>query len=53
MRVTRLSIDKFRNLSEIELIPAEGVNVIFGENGQGKTNILESIWLFSGAKSFR
>ena len=53
MRVTRLSIDKYRNLSDIELVPAEGVNVIFGENGQGKTNILESIWLFSGAKSFR
>lgn len=53
MRVTRLSIGKYRNLSDIELIPAEGVNVIFGENGQGKTNILEAIWLFSGAKSFR
>lgn len=53
MKVKRLSIEKYRNLSEIELQPAAGVNVIYGENGQGKTNILEAIWLFSGAKSFR
>lgn len=53
MRITRLSIESYRNLTDIELIPSKGVNVIFGENGQGKTNILEAIWLFSGAKSFR
>lgn len=53
MKITRLSIERYRNLTDIELLPAEGVNVIFGENGQGKTNILEAIWLFSGAKSFR
>lgn len=29
------------------------MNVIFGENAQGKTNLLEAIWLFTGAKSFR
>lgn len=29
------------------------MNIIFGENAQGKTNLLEAIWLFTGAKSFR
>jgi len=43
----------FRNLETVELSPCEGVNVVFGENGQGKTNLLEGIWLFTGCRSFR
>lgn len=31
----------------------ENANIIYGDNGQGKTNFLEAIWLFTGAKSFR
>lgn len=31
----------------------EGTNVIYGNNAQGKTNLIEAIWLFTGAKSFR
>ena len=53
MKVTWLSIEAFRNLREIDWTPRDGVNVIYGENGQGKTNLLEAIWIFSGAKSFR
>lgn len=53
MKVTRLSINRFRNLIDIICEPSSGVNVIFGENGQGKTNLLEAMWLFTGAKSFR
>jgi len=53
MLVKRLMLTNFRNLEDIEIKPAEGVNVIFGENAQGKTNLLESIWLFTGCKSFR
>lgn len=53
MKVTRLHITNFRNIAETELYPGEGMNVIYGENAQGKTNLLESIWLFSGFKSFR
>lgn len=53
MKVTRLSIAKFRNLSDVFCEPSCNVNVIYGENGQGKTNMLEAIWLFSGSKSFR
>ena len=53
MNVTRIHINNFRNIEETELFPDKGVNIIFGENAQGKTNLLESIWLFSGFRSFR
>ena len=53
MRVTRLTFDRFRNLEAGEWHPYEGVNVILGENAQGKTNLLEAVWLFTGGKSFR
>ena len=33
--------------------PGENVNVIYGENAQGKTNLIEAIWLFTGTRSFR
>lgn len=53
MNVTSLHVTNFRNISDIEIYPDKGINVIFGENAQGKTNLLESIWLFSGFRSFR
>lgn len=53
MTVNSVKIKNFRNISDLELIADSGVNVIYGENAQGKTNILESIWLFTGCKSFR
>lgn len=53
MQVSRLSFDGFRNLKTGCFEPAPGVNVIVGENAQGKTNLLEAIWLFTGTKSFR
>lgn len=53
MKVLRLAHVNFRNLVDDEFIPHEGFNLIFGENGQGKTNLLEALWLFTGNKSFR
>ena len=53
MIVLNISCKNFRNLENINISPCDGMNVICGENAQGKTNILESIWLFTGAKSFR
>jgi DNA replication and repair protein RecF len=49
----KLSLKNFRNINEVKIELSEKVNVIYGENAQGKTNILESLWLFTGAKSFR
>jgi len=53
MQVNKLYCKNFRNLTEIEITPCSGMNVICGENAQGKTNLIEAIWLFTGAKSFR
>ena len=53
MRVTLLELKGFRNIQELYLEPDAGINIIYGENAQGKTNILEGLWLFSGLKSFR
>ena len=53
MRIDRLSLTGFRNIGEMELSPGPGVNVIYGDNAQGKTNLMEAIYLFTGAKSFR
>ena len=53
MKVNRLSIEKFRNIEKMNIEPCENINVIFGENAQGKTNIIESIWLCTGCRSFR
>ena len=53
MIIKTLSVAGFRNLKEQNFVPGQGCNVIFGENAQGKTNLLEAIWLFTGGKSFR
>ena len=53
MKITSLDIKGFRNINELQLEPAPGVNILYGDNAQGKTNLLEAIWLFTGGRSFR
>ncbi len=53
MNVTELKCRNFRNLKNVVLEPCEEVNIIYGENAQGKTNLAEAVWLFGGMKSFR
>ncbi len=53
MRLRRLSVTDFRNCAAAVLEPAEGLTVLCGPNGQGKTNLLEAVWLLTGGKSFR
>ncbi len=53
MNVQRLETRSFRNLADGEIFPSGGVNVIYGDNAQGKTNLLEALWLFTGGHSFR
>lgn len=53
MIITEFSADRFKNLKNVSLKPAETVNIIHGENAQGKTNLIEAIWILSGARSFR
>lgn len=54
MPVARLTITDFRNLNYAELEPAKnGFNVIYGQNGSGKTSLLEAIYYLGHGKSFR
>ena len=53
MRLDRLQVTNYRNLENAELLPAPELTVLVGQNGQGKTNLLESIWMLTGGKSFR
>lgn len=53
MIVKGIDIENFRNIEKMNITPCENVNVIYGENAQGKTNIIENIWLFTGCRSFR
>ncbi len=53
MEAKKLTGERFRNLLPFEVNFCEGMNVIYGDNAQGKTNLIEALWLFTGAKSFR
>ncbi len=53
MRINEFYCKNFRNLCETEISAFDEMNVICGENAQGKTNLLEGMWLFTGIKSFR
>ena len=53
MRVLSLEADGFRNLTDIRMQPSPDLNLIFGNNAQGKTNLLEAIWSCTGCRSFR
>ncbi|HJZ11603.1 MAG TPA: DNA replication and repair protein RecF [Acidobacteriota bacterium] len=49
----RFSAQRFRNLHDLEMTPAARMNVIYGENAQGKTNLLEAVYVLSTLRSFR
>ena len=53
MWIENIKINNFRNYKSQEISLNEGINVFYGENAQGKTNIIESIFLSSIGKSFR
>lgn len=53
MRIDRICLNGFRNYDYQWADFAPGINVITGENAQGKTNLLEAVYLLSTGKSFR
>ena len=53
MIVNSLCLKNYKNILNMTLCFDEKINVIYGENAQGKTNILEALWLFTGTRSFR
>ena len=53
MNLNKLTLRDFRNYTQIELPFSPGVNLIVGDNAQGKTNLLEAISYLGSGKSFR
>ena len=53
MVVYSLTLANFRNYEKLDLVFSRGINVICGNNAQGKTNLLEAVHFLSGMKSFR
>ena len=53
MRLCELKLRDFRNYEELELEAAPGVNLIVGDNAQGKTNLLEALVYLGSGKSWR
>jgi DNA replication and repair protein RecF len=53
MNIEKLELNNFRNYEEQSVCFNENVNIILGNNGQGKSNLLESIYILSMGKSFR
>ena len=53
MRIVRIALNGFRNYDWETVELSQGTNVISGQNAQGKTNLLESIYMLSTGRSFR
>ena len=53
MKVNELRLRNFRNYGKVDVQFSDGVNVLIGENAQGKTNLLEAIYVLALTKSHR
>jgi len=53
LAIESLSVRGMRNLAEVDIEPGPRFNVVSGANGQGKTNLLEAIYVLCTSKSFR
>ena len=53
MYIKKLKLHDFRNYKSLNVTLTKGINIIYGENAQGKTNLLESIYVLGLTKSHR
>lgn len=53
MHLLRLDVHSLRRLERVSLTPAAGLNLILGDNGAGKTSVLEAVHLLAYGRSFR
>ena len=53
MHLKRLRLFQYRNIKEQEIVPSEGTTLFIGQNGQGKTNLLEAMYFLAFGRSFR
>ena len=53
MFIEKLALNNFRNYNEEEISFSKGINILYGDNAQGKTNVLEAIYMTATTKSHR
>ena len=53
MNITKIKLKNFRNYEQQEIELGKNINIFYGDNAQGKTNVIESIFLCAIGKSFR
>lgn len=53
MKLNGATFDNFRNIEHFSFDFDPDMNIIFGKNAMGKTNVIEGIYMFAGGKSFR
>lgn len=53
MYIKKLNLQNFRNYDNLNIEFSPKMNIIYGHNGQGKTNIIEALYFFQSGKSFR
>lgn len=53
MYINKLSAENLRNLETVGIEPCDSLNYLWGDNGAGKTSVLESIFVLSRGRSFR
>ena len=53
MIIKRFRAENFRNIEKCDIEFSPGVNLLYGKNAQGKTNVVEGIYYFSRGRSFR
>ena len=53
MFIRELKLDQFRNYESLSLSFQDGINLFYGDNAQGKTNILEAVYFCGTTRSHR
>lgn len=53
MYLSKIKLSNFRNYKNLEIELSDGINIIYGNNGRGKTNILEAMYISAITKSYR
>lgn len=53
MKIDNISLVNFRNYEKLDISFGNGLNIFYGKNGSGKTNLIEAIYILALTKSFR
>ena len=53
MRIDKISLDNFRNYRRLDIDVGPSVNIVYGSNGEGKTNLIEAIYVASCVTSHK